>query len=97
MTEVLYFIEQKFRINGVTSYEWSEDARVSERAVIADIASGEIETPSRILLVIPEEFSSCDVTADIAESIREYFTDGVPDRLVDFVESNTAGFVRRAA
>lgn len=70
----------------------------TRRDVVWGVVRGDIEDPHQIFECFADESVINDVTADIAADVREHYAvDGVPHRLVDWIESNTVGLVKREA
>jgi len=91
-----YIIKCRFG-SSIVHIEQDEGDYTSRRDVVRGIISGEIRgLPYEIIEVIGDEQVVENITASVAEQVRDHFVDGVPERLVDFVESNTPGLVRAA-
>lgn len=96
---VHYFIVERWTDAEKRRHEtWAQqEVGTTRKEVFQQIVDEEL-APCQILEVIPDEQVINDITRDIASDLKEYFAnEGVPPRLVDFIESNTVGFVRRAA
>lgn len=99
MSQAHYFISERWtgQSFGQRYHTWaSQDVGTTRKEVFQQIVDEEL-APCQILEVIPDEQVINDITRDIASDLKEYFAnEGVPPRLVDFIESNTVGFVRDA-
>ena len=71
----------------------------SRRDVVRGLVGDDLSDVVRIVEVIEDENVVNDITKDIAADVRDAIPQGepCPEYLVDFIESNTVGFVRRAA
>lgn len=100
MGQALYFVEENHGPKiGRAFRELDRDSN-SRTQVLRDIVGGQIEAPVCVLEVIADEHVVNDITSEIASEVREILTrigEPCPERLVDFIERHTVGFVRRAA
>lgn len=71
----------------------------SRRDVVRGIVGDDLADVVRIVEVIADEQVISDITREIALSVLDALdrSEPCPERLVDFIESNCSGFVRRAA
>ena len=71
----------------------------SRRDVVRGLVKDDLSDVVRIVEVIEDENVVNDITKDIAWDVLDALdrSEPCPERLVDFIESNTVGFVRRAA
>lgn len=70
----------------------------SRRDVVRGLVKDDLADVVRIVEVIADEQVVTDITKDIAQQVRDALPDdGCPEHLVDFLEANLPGIVRRAA